>query len=67
MKYATIFDSEKLMDEESTFADRITEKSRGAGSYGERDMHGANGRWLLRGAAERKVGCDRTACYSGEV
>lgn len=55
------------MDEESTFADRITEKSRGAGSYGERDMHGANGRWLLRGAAERKVGCDRTACYSGEV
>lgn len=31
-------------------------------------MHGADGRWLLRGAAERvRVGSDRTACYSGRV
>ncbi len=55
------------MDEESTSADRITEKSRGKISQAERDMHGADGRWLLRGAVEKRVGSDRTACYSGRV
>ncbi len=36
-------------------------------SQAERDVYGADGRWLRRGAAERTVGCDRTACYSGRV
>ncbi len=36
-------------------------------SQAERDMYGADGRWLRRGAAEGIVGCDRAACYSGRV
>lgn len=31
------------------------------------DVHGADGRWFRRGAAEGRVGSDRNACYSGRV
>lgn len=57
------------MEEESTYADRITEKSPVEDSQAERDMHGADGRWLRRGAVEHleMLDSDRTACYSGKV
>ena len=35
--------------------------------YGERDMYGADGRWLWRGTAEGDLGSDRFACYSDRV
>lgn len=43
------------MEEESTCANRITEKSPvedSDASQAERDVYGADGRWLRRGAAE---------------
>lgn len=70
-KYVTIPSCGKPVEEKSTCAYRTTERSlrRQNRMFPElrEDVHGADGRWFRRGIAERKVGSDRAACYSGRV